>query len=515
MKTRKYRLFALFGDILLLAISYSIVFLPLPVSERKNIPLHGPVLLAMTILWITVSFVNGKLLRGKIVSVNSLFRKVLGSNFICIVLVAGILVTFKHSEYEEAIVLGSTLIATVFELMVGSFYIAYRRADIQTLEDFYPEPETETVNEAELLEHMNGNSYHDTDISGISREVVEAIENECGCDIGQAILKLAGDNLRGRTAVLSTTTIFNVAGLPGSNYDYIINLHRINDIKRLDNFLDTVNRKVSGKGRFLCCVETKDQRKSQFLKKYPPVINYILYTVDFFLHRVMPKFRPTRRLYIFLTRGENEVISRAEALGRLSRAGFRIEKEAIIENLLCIEVRRKSEPIPHNDNVYSTLIALPRIGRGGNIIKVYKLRTMHPYSEYIQEYVHSLYSLRDGGKFKNDFRITSWGGVCRKIWLDEIPMFINLLRGEMKLVGIRPLSRHYFDLYNDELKNRRIKYKPGLIPPFYADLPSNLDEIQASETRYLNAYDKHPLSTDLKYLIRSLGNILFHNVRSK
>jgi hypothetical protein len=229
---------------------------------------------------------------------------------------------------------------------------------------------------------------------------------------------------------------------------------------------------------------------------------------------VLPKIKFTRGLYFFLTRGENAVISRAEALGRLSRAGFRIKQESFIGNQLCIEARKSGDPLPKNENIYGPLIALPRIGKEGKMIKVYKLRTMHPYSEYIQDYVYKLHDLQDGGKFKNDFRITSWGAVCRKIWLDELPMLINFLRGDMKFVGIRPLSKQYFELYKKEVQDRRIKYKPGLIPPFYADMPADLEGIQASELKYLDAYDKHPLFTDFRYFWKSGWNIWFHKARS-
>ncbi len=148
------------------------------------------------------------------------------------------------------------------------------------------------------------------------------------------------------------------------------------------------------------------------------------------------------------------------------------------------------------------------------MIKVYKLRTMHPYSEFIQDYIYKQHDLKDSGKFKDDFRITSWGAVCRTIWLDEFPMFINLFKGNMKLVGVRPLSRHYFELYNKGLQERRIKYKPGLIPPYYADMPSDLSAIQASENKYLDSYDRHPFRTDFRYFWKSWWNILFKHARS-
>jgi len=50
-------------------------------------------------------------------------------------------------------------------------------------------------------------------------------------------------------------------------------------------------------------------------------------------------------------------------------------------------------------------------------------------------------------------------------------MFYNLLKGEMKLVGVRPLTEHYFSLYRKKLQELRAKTKPGLIPPFYLDMP--------------------------------------------
>jgi lipopolysaccharide/colanic/teichoic acid biosynthesis glycosyltransferase len=139
---------------------------------------------------------------------------------------------------------------------------------------------------------------------------------------------------------------------------------------------------------------------------------------------------------------------------------------------------------------------------------------MHPFAEYLQEYVYNKSDLDKGGKFKDDFRVTTLGRFFRKFWLDEFPMFINLFSCDMKLFGVRPLSEHYFSLYSRELQEKRIKTKPGLIPPFYVDLPKTLDEIQASEMKYLDAYEKHPLLTDFKYFWKAVWNIVFKQARS-
>ena len=85
----------------------------------------------------------------------------------------------------------------------------------------------------------------------------------------------------------------------------------------------------------------------------------------------------------------------------------------------------------------------------------------------------------------------------------------------MKLVGVRPLSNHFYNLYDEDLKQKRIKHLPGLIPPYYADLPKTLDEIQESERKYLEAYEKKPLCTDWKYFWKAMWNILIKKARSE
>ena len=139
---------------------------------------------------------------------------------------------------------------------------------------------------------------------------------------------------------------------------------------------------------------------------------------------------------------------------------------------------------------------------------------MHPFSEYLQEYTFNKNSLQEGGKIKNDFRITPEGKIFRKFWIDEIPMIYNILKGDMKLVGVRPLSPHFFSLYNKDLQELRTQFKPGFIPPFYVDLPKNLDEIMESERRYLNLCEKSEFKTDVKYFFLALKNVLFKGARS-
>jgi len=514
MGVRQFRLVTLITDIAILALSFLIVVSTRPAGYRGYISSHSIFFLSLTVIWIFVSLVNGKMHRGKIINFSSVFYRVISSNIIALSVIALLMYTLRQYSYSRTVVLGTAGLATAIELILGYMYVAYKKATIQDPDEYAKLTRNHRKSEYDLVNQVNGHVNGDKPRAEINPHVIAIIEEETGKEMADAIIEMTGPNLDKRTAVISTTTVFNITSLPKENYNYIINLKRINDIPKLNSFFDAVNRKLRHRGFFFCCVETKDQRKARLLSKYPPVLNYIYYFFDFIVKRIFPKLKITSGLYQFLTRGSNTVISRAEALGRLSRAGFSIRQESFIGNRLCIEAMKVHEPLPLNNQTYGPLIALPRIGKDGRIIKVYKLRTMHPYSEFIQEYVYNMHDLSDGGKFRDDFRITSWGRFARRIWLDELPMLINLFKGNMKLVGVRPLSQHYFELYRPEVRERRIRYNPGLIPPYYADMPEGLDEIQDSELRYLNAYDKKPLLTDTRYFFRSIRNIMFHYARS-
>ena len=140
---------------------------------------------------------------------------------------------------------------------------------------------------------------------------------------------------------------------------------------------------------------------------------------------------------------------------------------------------------------------------------------MYPFSEFIQKDVFEENNLDASGKFLNDFRITSWGRILRKYFIDEIPQIYNWLRSDINLVGVRAISKHYYNLYPKELQELRINFKPGLIPPYYADMPTTFDEIVESEVRYLQKKKEKPIITNMIYFVKALINIIFSGARSK
>jgi lipopolysaccharide/colanic/teichoic acid biosynthesis glycosyltransferase len=161
------------------------------------------------------------------------------------------------------------------------------------------------------------------------------------------------------------------------------------------------------------------------------------------------------------------------------------------------------------------VIKLNRVGFEGKIFRVYKLRTMYPYSEFIQKKVFELNQLDKTGKINHDFRITPHGRFLRKYWLDELPQLINWIKSDIKLVGIRGMSLHYFSLYPDNYQDAYLKVKPGLIPPIFDDSNSDFEAIQKEELKYLKNYCASPVRTDLNCFFTTFINIVFKNYRGR
>jgi lipopolysaccharide/colanic/teichoic acid biosynthesis glycosyltransferase len=93
-----------------------------------------------------------------------------------------------------------------------------------------------------------------------------------------------------------------------------------------------------------------------------------------------------------------------------------------------------------------------RVGRDGEHFKLWKLRTMVPGAESMGAGIYVL----DG-----DPRITRVGRLLRRFSLDELPNLVNVLRGDMAIVGPRPTVQEQVDRYTDR-QRRRLEVKPGI-----------------------------------------------------
>ena len=318
------------------------------------------------------------------------------------------------------------------------------------------------------------------------------------------------------TKVVCDRNRFAFLQIPDYQYQTLVDLTLLNDAKGINRRFCIVNQKLPDDGRYVCCYRPQEYIKSKILAKYPPVINWVIYSLYFLHKRVIPRLMLTSRLYYDLTKGRKRMLSKTEVLGRLYYCGFDVDEIVPMGHIEYVFAHRHSQPYPQEQiKVYGPLIKLPRVCKNKEIKYFYKVRTMHPYAEYIQKYVFDARGGMDiADKSNDDWRITTWGKFMRRYWLDELPMLFNWFKGDVKLVGVRPLSRAMFDSYPEWLQEKRTKCKPGLIPPFYIDHPDTFEELFASEDKYLTEYLAHPFRTDVKYFFLTMRSILTRKTHS-
>ena len=152
-----------------------------------------------------------------------------------------------------------------------------------------------------------------------------------------------------------------------------------------------------------------------------------------------------------------------------------------------------------------------RIGKNGKIFKMYKYRSMvvgadEKLKEYLEKNEEARKEYAEYKKLKNDPRITKIGAFLRKTSLDEFPQFINILKGEMSLVGPRP----YLPREKEEINgffNYIMSCKPGLTGFWQVHGRSDVtftDRLDMDMKYYYN----HNLKMDIKILKDTVVNVI-------
>lgn len=310
--------------------------------------------------------------------------------------------------------------------------------------------------------------------------------------------------------VLSEEDLFKDKDVQG-----LIYLNKLNDERFINKTLERINTNLRPGNVFVGCFETFKARRNRMPVSKIPVFRDIFFSFEFIFKRILPKISFTKKLYFDFTKGNDRLLSKAEGLGRLVSCGFKIMDYKTINGLIYFVVQKEKEPYFDLNPSYGPIFKMSRIGKNGETIGVYKFRTMHPFSEYLQDYVVNANGYGKKGKPANDFRVPAWGKFMRRFWLDELPQLINVFKGEMKLVGIRPVSARYFQDIPTEMQKLRITQKPGCVPP-YVSLNRNSDvmSVLQAEKEYLEAKLRNPYFTDCKYFAKALFNIVVRNKRS-
>ena len=148
-----------------------------------------------------------------------------------------------------------------------------------------------------------------------------------------------------------------------------------------------------------------------------------------------------------------------------------------------------------------------RVGLGQRPFRCYKFRTMCA-DAMEQQAALEAFNEADGAIFKirDDPRVTRVGRCLRRYSLDELPQLWNVLKGDMSLVGPRPLPLRDFQLLEDEYKQRHVVL-PGMTGLWQVSGRSKLsfDDMIALDTRYIEEWS---IGTDLSILARTVGAVL-------
>ena len=279
----------------------------------------------------------------------------------------------------------------------------------------------------------------------------------------------------------------------------IVDLNTINYTLSFDTYFIQLKKSLPLTAIYISCIENISARKNRFRQKYPKPILQFVWFWDLLVHRFLSKTSPTKYLYKLWRNGNYQVISRAETLGRLYYEGFELINFNEIEGKFYFSTIKTSHGRTEKRPSSGFLIKLKRIGKDGKIINVYKIRSMHAYSEYLQGYLVKINGYNEIGKPNNDFRLANWAVLFRKLHLDELPQLINVLKRDMNLVGVRPLSKFGFSSLPQDLQEKRIKFKPGCIPPNKALGLTGFEGVIEAERIYLQQREKWGWIINIKY----------------
>ena len=150
-----------------------------------------------------------------------------------------------------------------------------------------------------------------------------------------------------------------------------------------------------------------------------------------------------------------------------------------------------------------------RSGLSGSPFQLYKFRTMITNADQLKHELEAMNEMT-GPVFKvtNDPRVTPLGKFLRKYSLDELPQLLNVLRGEMSLVGPRPLPVDEVQRFEDLAHRRRLSVKPGLTGLWQVSGRSQISDFKEWVRLDLEYIDTWSLWLDLKILILTLPAVL-------
>lgn len=151
-----------------------------------------------------------------------------------------------------------------------------------------------------------------------------------------------------------------------------------------------------------------------------------------------------------------------------------------------------------------------RAGRHGRPFMMYKFRSMQTDAEMHRAELEVMNQMRGPVfKVKDDPRVTPFGRWLRTTSVDELPQLLNVLRGDMSLVGPRPLPVYEVEKFEHMAQRRRLSVKPGLTCLWQVSGRNEVRDFQDWVKLDLHYIDNWSIGLDLKILLRTIPVVLF------
>ena len=153
-----------------------------------------------------------------------------------------------------------------------------------------------------------------------------------------------------------------------------------------------------------------------------------------------------------------------------------------------------------------------RAGRYGQPFKMWKFRTMVANAEQLLEQIKKDHGNQMEGpvfKLEHDPRIFPFGALLRKLSIDELPQLLNVVMGDMSLVGPRPLPLYEVDAFCEMSHRRRLSVKPGITCEWQAGGRNKITSFEEWVKMDLKYIDNWSLWLDFKILVRTIPAVLF------
>ena len=389
------------------------------------------------------------------------------------------------------------------------------------------------VSSSPSKENIPDNKSTDSDYTtkGFSSIDAQAIVNQIRPKLEKPLVEFIEKHLPGNQGgigevlVCGDITTTDDQSKPGQ-VGLLVGLTRINDVRRLNRFLQYCLKRITMGGYLVVSYTPLESVERNLKRRYKGVLYWPAFILHYIWYRALPKIPWLDTLYFWskiswldtlylsIIKRRNRVLSKAEVWGRLSFCGMQVIAESNGDGEKHLIAQLVEIPVQDKRPSYYPIVALKKVGLDGEILHTHKIRTMYPFSEFLQKRIFEENGLASSGKFNNDFRLTEMGKFLRKYWLDELPQIFDWLRGDIKLVGMRATSPHFLSLYPRNLLDLYVQIKPGLIPPIFDNSTTGFEQIVEVELTYLRSYWDQPFRTDVRYLFQTFTDIVFKGIRS-